>query len=391
MNTPPGFHAPSRRRTRPTPVGWAVLAVAAMALFVPGVRLFAAALLAVVLVAVVRVRRSLSGLRIASPEPAAVLVGEALELEFPVTNAARLVAARDVTFHQVPERGSGLRVAYYLADLAPRANETLRPVFRHFRRGRLTRHGLVAITSYPFGIALSLAEFEVPVDLLVLPRPGRARHLARLLADRGFALATRRSVHTPEGDYLGLREWREGESHRLVHWKATARRGRPIVRELASEDARPVHVILATGTAHLPDSVRSDAALERAIQTAATLLDGLLREGRRVRLSVCGKAGAVCAVPVRGTGAVRTLLVLLAEVAPDDGPPRFDAAGAPPGRLEAELCLASGEEATDPPALPSAGAVLLFADAPDVRRHFPSGAAPPRGVSRRTRTAEVRS
>jgi uncharacterized protein (DUF58 family) len=363
-----------------------------MALFVPGVRLVAAALLAVVWIALTRARRALAGVCVASPAPAALLVGETLVLDLPIRNTSTLVAARDVTFHQAFERGSGLRAAYLLTDLGPRETQALAPTFRHHRRGRLTRYGIVGITTYPFGLAVSTVDFDVPVDLLVLPRPGRVHHLPRLLADLGACTVSRRSRATQDGDFLGLREWRDGESLRLVHWKTTARRGRPVVRELASEDARPVHVLLALGVSHLASEARPEAAFERAVQTAATLVDGLLREGRRVRLSVCGSA-CTGAGTVPGRSAVRTLLGLLAEAQPELGrAPTFEECPASSGRPEAVLCVVAGESADVSPVLPAAGALLLFADAPEVRRHFPQvSAVAPRPGTWRTDAEEVRS
>jgi uncharacterized protein (DUF58 family) len=97
--------------------------------------------------------------------------------------------------------------------------------------------------------------------------------------------------------FYGLREFRTGENPRLIHWKSSARLGRPLVREMEDEDTRQVWILL--------DNVPADPGLEGAherfelaVSFAATLARELVGDGYQVGLMLA--ASEFRPVPLRG-------------------------------------------------------------------------------------------
>lgn len=110
---------------------------------------------------------------------------------------------------------------------------------------------------------------------LLAPGNGGDRHVA--LRGRG-------------GELYGVRDFRPGDDPRDVHWKATAHRGRLVLRERQIPSAQEIvllvdHRLFApTGTSLLVAAEE----VERAITMTASLAAALLGRGYRVGLRVTG-------------------------------------------------------------------------------------------------------
>jgi uncharacterized protein (DUF58 family) len=101
-----------------------------------------------------------------------------------------------------------------------------------------------------------------------------------------------RGLKGRRGEFHGLREMREGDDPRDVHWSSTARKGRPMVREYEDEAARRVSIFLDNG---LPGGEKCGDeklrdGLERAISIGASLAADYLDRGYLVRVVTRGNA-----------------------------------------------------------------------------------------------------
>ena len=109
-----------------------------------------------------------------------------------------------------------------------------------------------------------LAEFPVPgrtgPDIASVPRPDR----------NGLEVA-------------GVREFRDGDNLRHVHWRSTARRGTLVVREFEHEAADAVAVLIDT-RAEVYAADGSGQAFEDLVQAAASIVHSVTRSGRPVEL-----------------------------------------------------------------------------------------------------------
>ena len=133
-------------------------------------------------------------------------------------------------------------------------------------------------------------EVRVYPDVLALKEFGLLRQTGRLRE-----MGIRRSRQRGQGtEFESLRHYTEGDDFRSMDWKATARRGEPIVRRHEAERNQAVIVVLDLGRAMLAEAegvVKLDRALDALLmlaQAAALAGDqiGLLAYDDKVRLWV---------------------------------------------------------------------------------------------------------
>lgn len=307
-------------------LGWAAGGVALV---------FGACALAIPLLAALWAWRNGRGalLRV-SPEPPHT-VGEPFLFELELHAPGPFTGGRDLFFSLAPVEtppplGSGSVAARGAPRRAPRPIGSLlhlpargsaraRCAHRWLRRGRQRELSLVTHSTYPFSLWRVERTYALELDALAWPRLGHVR-APELLAEAHVERDPGpRRAPREEDEFHQLRPWREGMSLRRVHWKLSARRGRPILRELRGENAPPVELALATFVAERRGPGRRRGhSFEAAVSLVATLVAHHLRRGRPVRLSIRGAGGeALPALPeLRGRSGRRRALDLLAEVEP---------------------------------------------------------------------------
>lgn len=98
------------------------------------------------------------------------------------------------------------------------------------RRGWWRVHGLEFRTCYPFGFLEKTLRVPLDQTLLVLPHPRSGSHHGEWKGEAPRA-ATRKGTASPDG----VRPFRVGDAPTRIHWKRTAQRGEPWVREFEEE------------------------------------------------------------------------------------------------------------------------------------------------------------
>ncbi len=177
---------------------------------------------------------------------------------------------------------------YFLKVPAGRRQQTS---YRHTvpRRGRYAFTGFRLSTKFPFALFRKSRIVEAAADVVVLPLvfpitvppPPPAGMM-------GEEAQGRRGRH---GDFHGLREFRGGDDPRDVHWRSSARLGRPMIREHEEEAARRVTLFVDNalpGGAECKDQALLDG-LERAVSMAASLAAHYLERGFAIRLVARGE------------------------------------------------------------------------------------------------------
>jgi len=233
---------------------------------------------------------------------------------------------------------------YFLKLPAGRTQET---AYRHVaaRRGRLRLSGFRVSTRFPFGLIHKSKDVTTPTDLLVYPAlfPVPPELL------RGFASHHGRGHHkwrSRRGEFYGLREFRKGDDPRDIHWRTSARRGAPFVRETEDDEGQEVRVVFDNlPLAGAPEG--PDTAFEQAVSLAASVACELLHRGYRVGLAARGEELTPEGGPAQATRILR-FLALVERAGADAPPPRVGQTGAAirivPGRA-AEVGLTSGTRA----------------------------------------------
>ena len=143
-------------------------------------------------------------------------------------------------------------------------------------RARLLERGVYRLgpirlsTGFPLGLLRHTCIMDEGDRIVVFPRVGRLlpafdRMFRQLqLGTRGDPLHRDRAT----GDFHGLRDWREGDSRRVIHWRSTARRGLPLVREFEHQRHQALNLLVDLGN---EQDYQDASRIEQVIRFAATI------------------------------------------------------------------------------------------------------------------------
>lgn len=163
-----------------------------------------------------------------------------------------------------------------------------------------------AVRVYPDLIALTK-------DALFLAQatPIAAKRAAKALADGR--------------EFDRLRDYQPGDSPRTVDWKASARRGKPMVRAYRAEQHQQVIVLLDCGR-HMAGEVRGRRKLDWAVDAALRLAKVALDEGDLVGVQAFSSDVLAWLPPQRGAAHLRSVTHALAHVEATLTEPQYDLA-----------------------------------------------------------------
>ena len=162
-------------------------------------------------------------------------------------------------------------------------------------------------TTYPFGILRVRRALAAPAEIVVHPAP------APLHAAPGGGLAALAGAPGGAGadQPAGVRDWRDGDEVRRIHWRATARRGRPVVTDHDALAGDGLEIVLDRRCA--PDE------LEAALSIAAALV--LAARDLKERLTVHTQGDSRTFGPGHAPFGECLRLLAGAECVAADGPP----------------------------------------------------------------------
>jgi uncharacterized protein (DUF58 family) len=198
-----------------------------------------------------------------------------------------------------------------LPTLTPKGEAEAHVEVLPLKRGPLRFVGLTIARRDPLGLFRGCVRLRSPQTVLILPRryplPPIALPGAHKYQLGGVALAA--SVGESE-EFVSLRDYRPGDPLRHVHWRSTARVGRPIVKEF--EDEFFVRHALILDTFAGPDMA---PAFEEAVSLAASFACTVDTQESLLDLMFVGPQ-AVCFTAGRGVGHAEQALEILAAVQP---------------------------------------------------------------------------
>lgn len=204
-------------------------------------------------------------------------------------------------------------------------------------RGRFHLGPLRVSTLFPFGLVEARREFRQDAGLIVWPARGRLR---KQLLPRGAVETSSAAPSRGAGgqdEFFGLREYRPDDNPRWIHWRRSAGKLTPVVREMARPLPEILYILLDTQveaqgiqapsrghpalaqdnetTGETPSPLAgADPRLERCLRFAATLIDEALGHGYQVGLALAYRSGPA-AFGASASAAHRTaLLDALADV-----------------------------------------------------------------------------
>lgn len=147
----------------------------------------------------------------------------------------------------------------------------VRPVRRGVETLRLTYVGSL----FPFGFLRKSFAVDLDESVIVWPAPIEYRRFPATAWQRTpVGQAVRRAGQT--GDLLSLRRYQTGDSHRQIHWKASARLRQLMVRQMAAETGEGFSLWVET----LADRWPREEQFELLCSFAATLAEDLFTAGK---------------------------------------------------------------------------------------------------------------
>jgi uncharacterized protein (DUF58 family) len=215
-----------------------------------------------------------------------------------------------------------------IASVPPRRLTTCRWSFVPVCRGvypftipRLT-------TGFPFGLWENQRHLAVEAPLLVWPRTFPVGPVPLVSGDQQMEGTISRNKVGSNGDVLGVRPYRRGDSPRRIHWGQSARHDRLIICELQS-NARPVIQLVLDIDPRVHAGSGPDSSREWAIRIVASFGKGWLEAGAQVGAVWNGQN-----IPAAfGQSQLLRLLDSLAKLTDAPGPPLAATLGSPVCRV----------------------------------------------------------
>ncbi|MBI4569162.1 MAG: DUF58 domain-containing protein [Planctomycetes bacterium] len=284
------------RQVRLTRAGWWFVTMTLL-VFVASVNtganllyLLSGMLFALILVSGMLSSATFRHLRVRRVAPREARAGEPAPIRFEATNHKYLLASYSI----VVEEGAPLaadRARAFFPCLDPRQAAVATVAYPFTNRGLLRLRQVIVATRYPFGFFRVFQRIDAPAEVLVLPAVVEMRLDALGAGEREIGWdAASSSARGGRHEFHGLREYREGEDPKLIHWKTSARRGALMIREMERDHWRPALLLLDTPPLPTPaDAPR----FEKAITFCASAALALARAGHEVAFQAAGPEGPI--------------------------------------------------------------------------------------------------
>jgi uncharacterized protein (DUF58 family) len=144
------------------------------------------------------------------------------------------------------------------------------------RRGHYSLGRFSVRSSFPLGLVEAVVTIQDEREVLILPRIGRlsaewTQRIAAAVSGEGERQLRHRAG---DGEFFAVRPWQTGDSTRWMHWRTTARAGRPMVRQFERESTATVALILDPYLPAEPtagDRARYEAAISFLVTALADL------------------------------------------------------------------------------------------------------------------------
>ena len=214
--------------------------------------------------------------------PEHLQVGEVGMAEVALENKKRVFPSMSIVFQVSNSTQAGVSRLYLKHAVSAGQRASLEWTFTPARRGRFHIHLHGVDSKFPFGFLLKGIGQSVEESVLVWP--ARVDYTFHPQADgRRFQSGVSKRKAGAGSDLLNLRSYERGDPPRLIHWKATARMNKLMIRQLAQEGESGFHLRLDPSAADW-----SGAQVETLCSAACALAEDLFQAGRLDSVSVGG-------------------------------------------------------------------------------------------------------
>jgi uncharacterized protein (DUF58 family) len=155
------------------------------------------------------------------------------------------------------------------------------------RRGLHVLNDLLCTSAFPFGLVRMTRRLSFRSEMLVYPRPARlSRDFEEQLMSSARFFGESSVAARGQEEVFGVREYLPGQNVARIHWRTTARTGKPMILEL--EGRQDASFLLLLDTSPIGDPATLRQRLESAIGLVAGLTYFLTMQGVLFRFAWYG-------------------------------------------------------------------------------------------------------
>ena len=248
------------------------------------------------------------------------------------------------------------RSAVALARISGWSRTTFRWDFTPEQRGRYPKVTPSLATAFPFGLWTARKPVRVEGSIVAWPQTFWLPPYPLTAAHKAWTGEPSDAHAGTEGERIGVREHRHGDSMRFVHWAKTARHDRLIVSEREGAALRTASVRVDTDP-HSHTGAGVDSTMEWSIRIAASVADTFLAQGAQIEMQLGRESGTFAA----GRSDQARMMDWLAEYKPTESDSSQAAAEAGRPRRKPSTRLRIGTTRSEPAT--GEATILLDADA----------------------------
>jgi len=254
--------------------------------------------------------RTVTGVIVRRDMPAKVWQNQTVHLAYHLRNPRKRAPCLDIKIDETAQAGIE-SVGGYCVQLPAQGVFRAGARFAARKRGRIDLQAVELSTQFPFGLLAARRSVKLPSSLVVWPALGQ---LKRRLLYRGAVETSSAAPSRSTGgqdEFFGLREYREGDSPRWIHWRKSATTAVPVIREMARPLPESLWLIVDT---YWPNRLSvANKRREKLLRFSGTLIDHSLNRGYQVGLAMATSKAVTILRPSDGRGQRSSLLDALAD------------------------------------------------------------------------------
>lgn len=281
-------------------------------------------LLLLPLVALFAVARSGLRLRVERRiEPPQGTLGEKLDGHLTLTNKGTFPLAV-LKFEESLPAELGRRPRFTVHTISPRWDRSLSYSLMGLARGRYTVGPLLVRAMDPFGLARMDRRFTSTSQVIVTPKVVPLADMSSAPGSGQSGESTPMRIGLVGQDDVMVREYRDGDDVRRIHWRSTARKGEIMVRR-EEQSWDPSLTLLLDSREHAHAGQGPDASFEWAVSAVASM--AMHMQESSFTINIIDAAGPL--IDTRGFDpgtAENAVLLALTDAALTPGEPDFEMA-----------------------------------------------------------------